>query len=121
MPDHHAIGPGFDSHGGRPWVKARLASGPLGVYMIPVGGMFQRMKCAMGGSGSTYVYGYSDAQFKENMKVDECKQFITKTLSLAMTRDGGSGGVIRLGVITGKGDIEREIISGDAIPKCYEG
>jgi 20S proteasome subunit beta 1 len=37
-----------------------------------------------------------------------------------MSRDGSSGGVIRLGVIT-KDGIRRKVITGDDIPKFYEG
>lgn len=33
-------------------------------------------KCAMGGAGSTYVYGYMDSNFKENMSEQEVKKFI---------------------------------------------
>jgi len=86
------------------------------VYMIPLGGMCVRQKCAMGGSGSTYVYGYLDANYKDNMTLEECKKFLTNTLALAMSRDGSSGGVIRLGVLHKDKPIEREIISGSAIP-----
>lgn len=37
-----------------------------------------------------------------------------------MARDGSSGGVIRLGIIT-KDGIERQIIRGAEIPRFYEG
>lgn len=38
-------------------------------------------------------------------------------LALAMSRDGSSGGVIRLGTIRPGKPIEREILSGDKIPR----
>lgn len=38
-------------------------------------------------------------------------------ISLAIGRDGSSGGVIRLGVIVGDKEIQREIVSGDNIPQ----
>lgn len=41
-------------------------------------------------------------------------------LSLAMARDGSSGGVIRLGIIT-KDGVERKVILGDELPKFYQG
>lgn len=37
-----------------------------------------RQKIAMGGSGSTYLYGYMDGNFKENMKKEEAMEFVTK-------------------------------------------
>ena len=69
------------------------------------------------GSGSTYIYGLADAKFKEGMTKDECKDFVstcTSTtsswlarlanvfvcccagISHAMSRDGSSGGIIRM-------------------------
>lgn len=82
--------------------------------------MVQRQAVSIGGSGSTYVYGYVDANFKPNMSKDEAVKFVTNTLALAMLRDGSSGGVVRLGVITEKG-VERSVILGDQLPKFYEG
>jgi len=46
------------------------------VYTIPLGGMWTRMPVAIGGSGSTYLYGYVDSQYKPGMKKEECLQFI---------------------------------------------
>ena len=37
-----------------------------------------------------------------------------------MNRDGSSGGVVRLGIITEKG-IKRQVFSGDELPRFYEG
>ncbi|KAJ8925443.1 hypothetical protein NQ315_009276 [Exocentrus adspersus] len=89
------------------------------IYSVPIGGMCVRQPVSIGGSGSSYVYGYVDANFKPNMSKDECIQFVTNTLALAMSRDGSSGGVIRLGIITEKG-VERRVILGDQLPKFYE-
>lgn len=41
-------------------------------------------------------------------------------LSLAMARDGSSGGVVRLGIITPEG-VERRVVLGTELPKFYEG
>lgn len=41
-------------------------------------------------------------------------------LSLAMTRDGSSGGVIRVASISADG-VERHTVTGDDMPKFYEG
>ncbi|CAH2262378.1 jg26888 [Pararge aegeria aegeria] len=70
------------------------------IFSIPVGGALVRQAVAIGGSGSSYVYGYVDANFKPNMSKKKAIQFVTNTLTLAMLRDGSSGGVVRLGVIT---------------------
>lgn len=90
------------------------------VYSIPLGGMVVRQPISIGGSGSSYVYGFVDANFKVGMSREDCVQLVTRTLALAMSRDGSSGGVIRLGIIT-KDGIERKIIRGAEIPKFYEG
>lgn len=116
------------------------------VYNIMLGGSCHRLPIAIGGSGSTYIFGYVDAHYKPGMTKDQCLELVKNckstfkymsssctlkerilfyiilyflALALAMSRDGGSGGVIRLGVITEKG-IERQTIIGNDIPKFYE-
>ncbi|CAH1101228.1 unnamed protein product [Psylliodes chrysocephalus] len=90
------------------------------VYSIPIGGMCVRQEVSIGGSGSSYVYGYVDANFKPGMSKEDCVKFVSNTLALAMSRDGSSGGVVRIGIITEKG-IERRVILGNELPKFYEG
>ncbi|CAH2007184.1 unnamed protein product [Acanthoscelides obtectus] len=89
------------------------------IYSIPIGGMCVRQPVSIGGSGSSYVYGYVDANFKPKMSKDECIKFVTNCLALAMSRDGSSGGVVRLGIITEEG-VERRVILGNELPKFYE-
>jgi hypothetical protein len=90
------------------------------LYTIPLGGMVTRQAISVGGSGSSYVYGYVDAHYKPKMSKEECAAFVTNTLTLAMTRDGSSGGVVRLAIITEKG-VERRLTLGDALPEFYQG
>lgn len=90
------------------------------------------------GSGSTYVYGYCDATYKEGWGRDETVDFVKNSefliscfflifqsgfflaLALAMSRDGSSGGVIRMCVITEEG-VERLFVPGNELPKFWEG
>jgi 20S proteasome alpha/beta subunit len=44
------------------------------VFSIPLGGMKIRQKVAIGGSGSTWIYGLVDNQFKEGMSKQETKE-----------------------------------------------
>jgi len=90
------------------------------VYNIPVGGGMFRQPWAIGGSGSTYVYGYCDATYQDGWNRDQTLNFVKNTLSLAMSRDGSSGGVIRMCVITEEG-VERLFVPGDQLPKFWEG
>ena len=46
------------------------------VYEIPLGGTIMKQKFALGGSGSTYIYGLVDATYRENMSKEECKIFV---------------------------------------------
>eukprot|EP00026_Physarum_polycephalum_P014775 Phypoly_transcript_15328.p1 GENE.Phypoly_transcript_15328~~Phypoly_transcript_15328.p1 ORF type:complete len:221 (+),score=39.21 Phypoly_transcript_15328:85-747(+) len=88
------------------------------VYNIPVGGALVRQPFSIGGSGSTYIYGYCDATFKHGMTREECEKFVTNSLALAMARDGSSGGVIRL-VIIDKNGVERKMVPGNKLPRFY--
>ncbi len=90
------------------------------VYTIPLGGAMVRQPFAIGGSGSTYIYGHCDASYKEGMTRDECQEFVKKALSLAMARDGSSGGVIRM-VVIDKAGVERKFVPGDKLPIHWEG
>ena len=85
------------------------------VYEIPLGGTLMKQKFAIGGSGSTYVYGLVDSCYREGMTRQECVDFVKKSVSHAMARDGSSGGVIRICVIDENG-IEKEVVFGDQLP-----
>lgn len=98
------------------------------VYSIPLGGMLIRQSCTIGGSGSSYVYGFVREFYREGMQKEECMEFVKKSESPicsmvvqlfslftfsavlhAMYHDGSSGGVVRIGVIT-KDGIERHVL-----------
>lgn len=49
------------------------------IYAIPIGGMCVRQPVSIGGSGSSYVYGYVDATYKPNMKKEDALQFVTNS------------------------------------------
>eukprot|EP01038_Epipyxis_sp_PR26KG_P007970 gene7970-10810_t len=85
------------------------------VYEVCLGGTLVKQNFALGGSGSTYIYGLVDATYKVGMSKEECKDFVKKAVSHAMARDGSSGGVIRL-VIIDKSGVEKEVILGDNLP-----
>jgi len=85
------------------------------VYSIPVGGALLERPYTIGGSGSTYIYGFCDAYFKPGMTKDQCEEFVAKALSHAMARDGSSGGVIRMVIIDENGT-ERKFIPGNKLP-----
>ncbi|CCE63389.1 hypothetical protein TPHA_0E02990 [Tetrapisispora phaffii CBS 4417] len=82
------------------------------VYSIPLGGSLHKQKYAIAGSGSTFIYGYCDKNYKENMTKDETVDFMKHSLSQAIKWDGSSGGVIRMVVVT-KDGVERLIFYPD--------
>ena len=73
------------------------------VYSVNLGGATLLRNYAMGGSGSGFIYGYVDANYREGMSFEEAKAFCINAVSLAMKRDGSSGGIIRLSNITERG------------------
>lgn len=85
------------------------------VYSIPLGGACIRQPYAIGGSGSTYIYGYCDSAYRPNMTRDECRTFVKNALAHAMARDGSSGGVIRT-VVIDKDGCDRDYTPGDKLP-----
>lgn len=90
------------------------------VYSIPLGGMCVRQPFTIGGSGSTYIYGHCDATYKPKMTKEECFKFVSNAVALAMSRDGSSGGIIRMAAIDENG-VEKKVILGNELPTFYEG
>jgi 20S proteasome subunit beta 1 len=82
------------------------------VYSIPLGGSLHKQDYAIGGSGSTYIYGYCDANWRPNMTEQEGIEFVKGALAQAIKWDGSSGGVIRLVVLKKEGH-ERHIFFPD--------
>jgi len=89
------------------------------VYTIPLGGSLHKQPFAIGGSGSTYIYGYCDSTYKENMTQEEAIHFVRTAVALAIARDGSSGGCIRLAIITQQG-VERIFVPGDQLPIFWQ-
>ncbi|XP_056154141.1 proteasome 20S subunit beta 12 [Lampris incognitus] len=89
------------------------------VYVVSLGGMLISQPFTIAGSGSTYIYGYTDAKFKPNMTKEECLQFATNALALAMGRDNVSGGVAHLAVISETG-VEHVVVPGNKLPKFHD-
>ena len=85
------------------------------VYSIPLGGSVHKAPYAIAGSGSTFIYGYCDKHFREDMSKEETIDFMKHSLSQAIKWDGSSGGVIRMVVLTEAG-AERLIF----YPEDYE-
>ena len=48
------------------------------IYEIPLGGTIMRQKFAIGGSGSSYIYGLVDGLYRDNMTKTECQDFVKK-------------------------------------------
>jgi len=90
------------------------------VWTIPIGGSLHKQNFAIGGSGSSYIYGFCDSQYKENMTREECVEFVKTAVSLAMSRDGSSGGVVRIAVIDEKG-VEKIFTAEDKLPTSWQG
>uniref|UniRef100_A0A452GMS2 Proteasome 20S subunit beta 6 n=1 Tax=Gopherus agassizii TaxID=38772 RepID=A0A452GMS2_9SAUR len=86
------------------------------VFAVPMGGMMVRQPFSVGGSGSSYIYGFVDTSYKPGMSREDCLSFTANALALAMERDGSSG-VIRLAAITEQG-VERQVVLGNQLP-CF--
>lgn len=90
------------------------------VYCIPLGGMLTREPVTIGGSGSSYIYGFVDTTFKVGMSESECVDFVEKAVTLALTRDGSSGGCVRIAVID-KDGCRKKVVLNNELPPVYQG
>lgn len=89
------------------------------IYSIPLGGTILRQPFTIGGSGSSYLYGFFDQAWKEGMSKDEAEKLVVKAVSLAIARDGASGGVVRTVVINAEG-VTRNLYGGETLPLWHE-
>lgn len=89
------------------------------VYSVPIGGALIRQKCSIGGSGSTYLYGFVDAHYKQDMKKEDCVELAKRAVTLAINRDGSSGGCVRIAIITKEG-VERRLFLNTELPSIGE-
>ncbi|KAK5854728.1 hypothetical protein PBY51_004899 [Eleginops maclovinus] len=90
-----------------------------GQVFATLNGLLTRQPFAVGGSGSFYVYGFVDAEYRKDMTKEECQQFVINTLSLAMNRDGSSGGVAYIVSIDEHG-AEEKVILGNDLPTFFD-
>jgi len=76
------------------------------IYSCPSGAtLAKKVPFAVGGSGSSYIYGFVDANFKGNSHWDhgKARNMLRRAISHAVHRDGSSGGIIRTLSITEHG------------------
>mmetsp|Transcript_22723 Transcript_22723/g.52088 ORF Transcript_22723/g.52088 Transcript_22723/m.52088 type:complete len:106 (-) Transcript_22723:85-402(-) len=86
------------------------------VYNVTLGGTCMKCLCpAIGGSGSTYIYGLVDSEYREGMTAEDCENFTKKAISHAMARDGSSGGIIRTVTVSEGGSI-KAFVAGNKLP-----
>eukprot|EP00959_Pyramimonas_sp_CCMP1952_P355159 7439538-Pyramimonas_sp.AAC.1 len=90
------------------------------VFGLPIGGSMVELPWAIDGSGSTYIWGVMDAEYKEGMTRAETEDLCIKALTLAMSCDSSSGGLVRLTTVTEAG-AERKLITCEQMqPFCEE-
>eukprot|EP00760_Papus_ankaliazontas_P005353 PhM_4_TR12516/c0_g1_i1/m.14181/K02738/PSMB6; 20S proteasome subunit beta 1 len=89
------------------------------VFSVPLGGSLLSQDFAMGGSGSTYLYGWADQNFRKGMTREQALNFVREAVSHAMARDGSSGGVIR-SIVIDKDGVTPETIPWGRVPYCLE-
>ncbi|KAI4898292.1 hypothetical protein NFI96_033495 [Prochilodus magdalenae] len=102
----HLIVAGWDRRGG-------------GQVYVTLDGILASQPFAVGGSGSSYIYGFVDAEYRKGMTKKECQEFVVNALTLAMGRDGSSGGVAYLVTIDQDGAEERCIL-GNELPTFFD-
>ena len=85
------------------------------IYSIAMGGACMEVTFAISGSGSLFIAGLLDAEYREGMSQAEAEILIKKSLSHAMSRDGSSGGCIRTIVVTDQGT-QYEYTPGNQLP-----
>lgn len=89
------------------------------VFAMPIGGTLLPVPWAIDGSGSTFIWGFMDAEYREGMTRAETEAFCIKAISLAMARDASSGGMVRL-VTVDKDGATRRLVTHEEMEPFYE-
>lgn len=66
-------------------MSSLLSASPPQIYEIALGGTMMKQRFALGGSGSTYIYGLVDAGHREGMSRLECQDFVKKGIRSELT------------------------------------
>uniref|UniRef100_A0A3B1KFI6 Proteasome subunit beta n=1 Tax=Astyanax mexicanus TaxID=7994 RepID=A0A3B1KFI6_ASTMX len=90
-----------------------------GQVYVTLDGLLARQPFAIGGSGSSYIYGFVDAEYRQGMTKKDCQEFVVNALALAMNRDGSSGGVAYFVTIDKDGTDEKCIL-GNKLPTFFD-
>ncbi|XP_036422966.1 proteasome subunit beta type-9 [Colossoma macropomum] len=90
-----------------------------GQVYVTLDGLLSVQPFAVGGSGSSYIYGFVDAEYRKGMTKKECQEFVVNALALAIGRDGSSGGVAYLVTIDQEG-AEEQCIPGNELPTFFD-
>ncbi|XP_062846202.1 proteasome subunit beta type-9 [Trichomycterus rosablanca] len=90
-----------------------------GQVYVTLDGLLSKQPFAIGGSGSSYIYGFVDAEYRKDMTRRKCQEFVVNALTLAMSRDGSSGGVAYIATIDEEG-AEEKCILGNELPKFFD-
>ncbi|KAM6547140.1 hypothetical protein CsatB_018816 [Cannabis sativa] len=108
-----SVGLGFNT----PGKQLKFEGGKI--YGVPLGGTIVQQPFSIGGSGSSYLYGFFDQAWKEEMTKEEAEKLVVKAVSLAIARDGASGGVVLTVIINSEG-VTRNFYPGDQLPLWHE-
>ena len=66
------------------------------VYHVTQGGSLIQDNICFAGSGSSYISGYLDENYRVGLSKNEVRELLIKAITLAIKRDSSSGGLIRL-------------------------
>mmetsp|Transcript_5761 Transcript_5761/g.9978 ORF Transcript_5761/g.9978 Transcript_5761/m.9978 type:complete len:241 (-) Transcript_5761:655-1377(-) len=89
------------------------------VFGLPIGGSMVQCPWAIDGSGSTYIWGIMDAEYKDGMTRKETEELCIRAITLAMSSDSSSGGLVRLTTVTEEG-AERRLITCEEMEPFHE-
>lgn len=80
------------------------------MYLINQSGFILKHNLLLIGSGSSHLKAFCDTHFNSEMSYSQVRKFAIRSISIAMNRDGNSGGTINIYSVC-KGKSRKEIIS----------
>jgi 20S proteasome subunit beta 1 len=91
------------------------------IYSISSSGfLMEEEGFAISGSGSTFILGHMDNAYRPDMSEEDAVDFVVQAVQLAMSRDGSSGGFVRVHVLNEAGQKTLTMYPKDSNQKAPE-
>lgn len=87
------------------------------LFALPLGGALVEVEYTAGGSGSAFISAFLDEHFRPGLTKEEAVRLVQRAVSFAISRDGASGGMVRVVAVDAESGVAEEThLLGNRLP-----